>query len=272
MFKYYFYQIRNIENEQKYIGITCDWQNRKNQHFTKLSKRIHCNPHLQNAVNKYGLQNFSFEIIEEKEFETKQEAYLHEAELIKTQDSIRDGYNCNPGGLWTGPQGKFTKQEVFYIKAACLYNNYMTGVLGELYNCAGATINNIKINRNYKPWCLEFEGLPEKEKMDIYEDFCDLTNFELLKTKAYIKSTQRKYTKDQVFIILLWCETKFVSAKEICDNFNISYPKNPQYKCANKFRSIREGTTYKDYTKEYESLNEEEKQAIKRLYTVKYIE
>lgn len=47
-----------------YIGQTKDFKTRKRQHFRKLNTNKHFNLHLQFAFNKYGENNFIFEIIE----------------------------------------------------------------------------------------------------------------------------------------------------------------------------------------------------------------
>lgn len=272
MLKYYYYKIYNDINNNLYIGITADPVERKKQHWKRLSSNRHPNPHLQLAWNKYGKEHFYFEIIEENDFETKEDAFLHEQVLIKQYDAVNNGYNCNPGGFWTGPQGKFTESEIYYIKATCYFNSKTTGVLTKYFNCKDGTIDNIRCGRNYKPYCNNFDNMSENEKKQWYEEFCDISDFEFLKHKIYQKPTERKYSKEQVFIILRWAETKFVTAKNICDSFGIEYPNNPKYRHANKFREIREGKVYKDYLAEYKLLSEEEKLEIERLYTEMYIE
>lgn len=270
--KFYYYSILNHINNKSYIGITESPETRKNQHWRLLKHNIHPNPKLQNAVNKYGIETFSFEIIEQKDFDTKEEGYLHEQELISKLNTLEEGYNCNPGGTWTGPRARFNKQQIFYIKAACYYNKKVCGIISRFYGTSLDIIAGIRANRNYIAWGKEFDLLSEKEKEEIYIEFCDLTGFESWKTQAYIKPSRRKYTKEEVFIILYWCETKFIKAKELCDTLGIEYPSTLGYRPANKFRSIREGLVYKDYKKEYENLSILEKQKIERLYAERRIE
>lgn len=58
------YKIINIINNKYYIGSSVDLQSRKANHFRKLKiNRHHC-AHLQNAWNKYGEENFKWEIVE----------------------------------------------------------------------------------------------------------------------------------------------------------------------------------------------------------------
>ena len=61
------YCIKNILNNKKYIGSTLHFMVRLRSHFYQLRKNIHCNIHLQNAYNKYGLKFFRFMILEECE-------------------------------------------------------------------------------------------------------------------------------------------------------------------------------------------------------------
>lgn len=58
------YCIKNKLNSKLYIGKTKNLYRRKYQHFGELNNNKHKNSHLQNAVNKYGISNFIFEVIE----------------------------------------------------------------------------------------------------------------------------------------------------------------------------------------------------------------
>lgn len=59
------YSILNKSNGKIYIGQTIQKPNkRKSEHFTRLRRNEHDNPHLQNAFNKYGEDSFEFNIIE----------------------------------------------------------------------------------------------------------------------------------------------------------------------------------------------------------------
>jgi len=62
--QYGIYKITNITNENFYIGSSCRLSMRRSQHFKELKENKHCNRHLQNAYNKYGEENFKFEVLE----------------------------------------------------------------------------------------------------------------------------------------------------------------------------------------------------------------
>ena len=52
------YKIINNINNDFYIGSAKDLDKRKASHFYNLKTNRHINNHLQNAVNKYGIENF----------------------------------------------------------------------------------------------------------------------------------------------------------------------------------------------------------------------
>lgn len=61
------YCIKNKINNKCYIGQTINFTGRKSKHLRDLRKGNHINQHLQRAFDKYGEENFYFEIIEEIE-------------------------------------------------------------------------------------------------------------------------------------------------------------------------------------------------------------
>ncbi len=57
------YKITNIVNGKALIGLSSDIFRRWVDHRKTLRKNKHDNPYFQNAWNKYGEDNFRFEII-----------------------------------------------------------------------------------------------------------------------------------------------------------------------------------------------------------------
>lgn len=58
------YQIRNLQNNHVYVGSSKNLLDRYKFHFSTLKNNKHENPYLQSAYNKYGRENFIYEIIE----------------------------------------------------------------------------------------------------------------------------------------------------------------------------------------------------------------
>lgn len=58
------YKITNLINNKIYVGSTKFFNIRKTEHYSRLRLNSHCNIKLQRSFNKYGEQNFKFEILE----------------------------------------------------------------------------------------------------------------------------------------------------------------------------------------------------------------
>lgn len=65
------YKITCLINNKIYIGSAKIVQYRKHQHFVDLKNNKHCNKKLQRSYNKYGKENFIFEILEFVEDKSK---------------------------------------------------------------------------------------------------------------------------------------------------------------------------------------------------------
>ena len=81
------YCIKNLINQKKYIGSSKNLYDRLHQHFHNLKYKKHHSLHLQASCNKYGIDNFDYEIIEFCEFD---DLYIREQYWI---DTISPEYN-----------------------------------------------------------------------------------------------------------------------------------------------------------------------------------
>lgn len=91
------YKITNTINNKCYIGQSVDVERRMNVHKINLLNNKHGNEHMQNSFNKYGIDNFKFELLIECSREKLDEL---EIKYIKEYNSTnRDlGYNISSGG------------------------------------------------------------------------------------------------------------------------------------------------------------------------------
>jgi group I intron endonuclease len=106
----YIYKITNLISKKCYIGETKKSNPfiRWNEHKRKIEQGIGC-PALQDAVKKYGIDNFTFEILI---ICFDEERYKFEIEYIKKYNSIvPNGYNLTQGGEGGGFYGKKHSQE-----------------------------------------------------------------------------------------------------------------------------------------------------------------
>lgn len=90
----YIYQITNDINGKIYIGktersIQCRWQ----EHCRDYLKRDYENRPLYRAMNKYGIEHFHIEFIEETNNPKEREKYW-----IEQKRSFKNGYNATLGG------------------------------------------------------------------------------------------------------------------------------------------------------------------------------
>ena len=91
------YSIENKTTHKKYIGQSVNIKNRWRCHKIDLKSNRHDNDYLQKAWNKYGQENFVFQILEECSEEMLNERERYYIDLYKTMN--RDyGYNLKSGG------------------------------------------------------------------------------------------------------------------------------------------------------------------------------
>lgn len=92
----FIYKITNLINNKIYVGKTTETVDKRWKEHKKDFKREKCrNRPLYRAMNKYGIENFSVELIEECKFgeESDREIYW-----IDKLDSYHNGYNATKGG------------------------------------------------------------------------------------------------------------------------------------------------------------------------------
>ena len=91
---YTVYKITNLINKKSYIGssirVEKRWQQHKNSAFNENSQKY--NYPLYKAFRKYGLENFSFEILCD-DFSSLEEMRNYEKDMIIFYDSYNKGYN-----------------------------------------------------------------------------------------------------------------------------------------------------------------------------------
>ena len=91
----YIYQIVNKINQKKYIGKTekINPEDRWREHLKDAQRDYRKDRALYRAINKYGVNNFEFSILEETNFPNEREQYY-----IQYYDTYHNGYNETLGG------------------------------------------------------------------------------------------------------------------------------------------------------------------------------
>ena len=137
------YKIQNKINNKIYIGQTIKpVEKRFNQHINIFNKAYFSQLALYKAFNKYGLENFTFEEIEEVE---NSELDVREKYWINYYDSYNNGYNSTLGGKLVELYNWDTEE---IIK---LYNQYRSArKVAQIIGCDHSTIDNL-LNSNQIP-------------------------------------------------------------------------------------------------------------------------
>lgn len=94
------YKIVNIITNDIYIGSAVNFRSRFKRHINALRQKRHCNDILQNAWNKYGEENFKFEVVEKVLDKSKlflcEQQYL---DLLHPKYNIREKADNRAGFL-----------------------------------------------------------------------------------------------------------------------------------------------------------------------------
>lgn len=131
------YKYTNNKNGHAYIGQSIDIKQRQYAHKSSAfnPKSSDYNSQFHQAIRKYGIDNFSFEILEEIEPSEYSASILNELEkyYIEKYDTFHNGYNASEGGEDIGPNRacngekngrvKLTIQDVEYIRNC--YNSHI---------------------------------------------------------------------------------------------------------------------------------------------------
>lgn len=111
------YKITNNLDKKSYIGISVNIEKRWNAHKNPYNWSREANKILYRAFVKYGIQNFSFTVLEEcsvEELEEKEKYY------IEMYDTYKNGYNATAGGEDNAgdshPGHKLTEEDIKDIR------------------------------------------------------------------------------------------------------------------------------------------------------------
>lgn len=133
------YYIKNIVNNNMYIGQSINIKTRFSCHKSALNKNSHYNEKLQEDFNKYGIESFEFGVLEKCNKEDLDELEQH---YIKKYNTIKSGYNNASGGLKGFKSSEETKLKVSLNHA---------DVSGENNPAYGKTIKQ-RMGDNYDEW------------------------------------------------------------------------------------------------------------------------
>ena len=173
------YCITNLINNKKYIGQSIYIENR--WHYHKSSCHWQDNKPLYRAFQKYGLENFKFEIIEEL---PPDRAILNEREkywIQYYQSTVhQQGYNLTKGGDEYSISRKMSDEEIMDIRIAKIN-----------YRSKEPIFEQYKHKISWATFCKIWEGTLYPDIMkEIYEDKALLQQIEhVLKQKMNLRKS-----------------------------------------------------------------------------------
>lgn len=158
------YKITNKINGHAYIGqsvnITRRWTDHKNRY-----KDLNYDSTLYKAFRKYGLENFSFEILEECEPELLDEREIY---YVALYDTFNDGYNETLGGN-NSCSSSIEPEYVEQVRYDLANTNLMGIEISQKYNISDQTVSDINVGRMWRKSSIEYpiRKQPTKEERQI---------------------------------------------------------------------------------------------------------
>lgn len=258
--KYYIYKIENIINHKVYIGLTNNIPRRWGRHLSGLRRGVHDNKFLQSEFDKYGESNFEFSQVICGDYTDKEIGDL-ERKYIKEYDSYYNGYNQNEGGNFRATNGgtKLIVNDILKILAMLEFSTKSGQTLGDMFGVTRTQIARIKKGENHMYAQNLYHSMSYNERKALYEECISNEDIRFDMLKSNKKPTNRKLTKEQVFMVLLNNERKIMT--------RVGLAKLLGLKSAYTLDCIIKNITYKDYAYEYSKLLKEDKDKIAELFS-----
>ena len=201
------YKITKKSNGKSYIGQSNDIERRINEHKYKVDLAI------DQAINKYGIDAFEYEIIEECELSQLDEREKYWIAFYNTYKGF--GYNCNAGGGDSRGENngrtKLTNDDVAYIRECY-----------DLHHRRKEVYEQFKDKISFSAFASIWDGTTWKDiKQEVYTE--ENKNYYMYHATDGGNSVNAVLTDEEVLL----CRERYVkeSAKEIYKNYSdrISY-------------------------------------------------
>lgn len=191
--KKFIYKIENLINHKIYIGQTNNPTRRFQEHKAK-GYEINSHKVLYYAFDKYGIDNFSFEIIEETENYNEREKFW-----ISYYDSFENGYNMTLGGdnppVFKGedhPQTTHSIETVNLVKKMLKETKLSPSQIAKITNYNTSSINRINLG---EIWYDENQTYPIRKDITKINKIerANQIKYDLLNTTLTQKEIANKY-------------------------------------------------------------------------------
>lgn len=179
------YKITNLVNGKAYIGLSINIERRWLRHkHTAFNPNYPCYEYpLYKAIRKYGIDNFSFEIVEECDSSELSEKEIY---YISLYDTYYNGYNQDKGGSYASHFTKLSEEMVDEIIELLKTSKENSDLIGAEFGITGRMIRGINSGD-----CCHKEGevypiRPSLYSIDKQEHFCETCGVKInRKAKKY---------------------------------------------------------------------------------------
>lgn len=243
------YKITNLINKKNYIGqsinIETRWKAHRSRPFQKNCSQY--NSPLYRAIRKYGLKNFSFEVIEEC---LKEELNDKEIYYIKKYNSndLNFGYNLTAGGNNTS-NNKLSSQDILLIYKLLFSTTKTEEQIAKDFNVSQRTISGINLGEYYVQTGFSYP-IRKKSKSKAKINFCKKCNAEISNSATYcvncahilsriVERPSREQLKDEIrkesftFLSKKY-KVSDTSIKKWCKSYGLPYKKSDIKQINNK--------------------------------------
>lgn len=138
------YKITNLINNKVYIGQSKNISKRWNAHRVRSQNDDYP---LYRAIRKYGLENFTFEVIEECNIDSLDDREKYWIAYYKSNNP-NNGYNLTAGGQ-TGISLKLKENQIQEIIQLLLNSQMTQKEIGEKFGVSQRTISSINIGETW---------------------------------------------------------------------------------------------------------------------------
>lgn len=181
------YKITNKINGHCYVGQSVDIRKRWTKHRNASTKETPYPLYL--AFDKYGIDNFDFEIIEECTTEMLDD---REKYWIAYYDSYRNGYNQTAGGQGQSCRGnKLTIDEVMEIDNYLALSSFTQKQIADIYNVSEEIVQGINTGRYWKR-TIEY---PIRPKQSSVPNYCTICGKEIGRQSVYCVECARIHSR-----------------------------------------------------------------------------
>lgn len=231
------YEILNIKNNKRYIGQSQKVRTRLLKHRRILIKNEHGNIHLQNSVNKYGIECFEFNLIEYcpiDELDSKEDYYIS----YFNSNNREYGYNhridnkTNRGLKWSDEvREKISK----YYNDENSYHKNHTIPIEILKKAWEASRNRIWTEEDRKRHSEILKGTKVK----------DTSNMKLAQRGE--NNPSDKLSEEEVKEIILLLKNKYCNHKLLSEVYGVSRSNISAISCGRSWKHISQDNINESY-------------------------